>query len=110
MYLRLKSAGVFYKVLNTPQRIDIIERMGHLDRDDAAFLHDAAVFYRSLDHALRIFSGHAEGSLPNAETKLEALTELASRWTPEHLHHRPLKIELSQIQAQTREIFERLFV
>jgi glutamate-ammonia-ligase adenylyltransferase len=110
MYLRLKSAGVFYKVLNTPERIDIIERMGHLDRDDAAFLHDAAVFYRSLDHALRIFSGHAEGSLPNSVTKLEALTELVSRWTPDRLHHRALKIELSQIQAQTREIFERLFV
>jgi [glutamine synthetase] adenylyltransferase / [glutamine synthetase]-adenylyl-L-tyrosine phosphorylase len=109
MYLRLKSAGVFYKVLNTPERIDIIERMGHLDRDDAAFLRDAAVFYRSLDHALRIFSGHAEGSLPNSEAKLEALTELVTRWTPARLHHRPLKIELSHIQAQTREIFERLF-
>ncbi len=109
MYLRLKSAGVFYPVLNTPARIDIIERMGHLDRDDAAFLSDAAVFYRSLDHALRIFSGHAEGSLPNSEAKLEALTELAGRWTPDHLHGRPLKTELSQIQARTREIFERLF-
>ena len=35
MYLRLKSAGVFFKVLNTPERIDIVEKMGHLDRDDA---------------------------------------------------------------------------
>ena len=33
MYLRLKSAGIFYKVLNTPERIDIIEKMGHLERD-----------------------------------------------------------------------------
>ena len=32
MYLRLKSAGIFFKVLNTPERIDVIEQMGHLDR------------------------------------------------------------------------------
>jgi glutamate-ammonia-ligase adenylyltransferase len=32
MYLRLKGAGIFYKVLNTPERIDVIEKMGHLSR------------------------------------------------------------------------------
>ena len=26
MYLRLKGAGIFYKVLNTPQRIDVLDR------------------------------------------------------------------------------------
>ena len=30
MYLRLKGAGIFYKVLNTPARIDVVEKMGHL--------------------------------------------------------------------------------
>ena len=30
MYLRLKGAGIFFKVLNTPERIDVIEKMGHL--------------------------------------------------------------------------------
>jgi glutamate-ammonia-ligase adenylyltransferase len=109
MYLRLKSAGVFFKVLNTPERIDIIERMGHLEREDAAFFRDAAVFYRALDHALRIFSGYAEGTLPNSEAKLEALTELVARWTPEHLHTQPLKVELTHIQARTRDLFDRLF-
>ncbi|HYZ86289.1 MAG TPA: glutamine-synthetase adenylyltransferase, partial [Bryobacteraceae bacterium] len=44
MYLRLKSAGIFFKVLNTPERIDIIEKMGHLERSDAEFLMDAATF------------------------------------------------------------------
>ncbi|MCP5115099.1 MAG: glutamine-synthetase adenylyltransferase, partial [bacterium] len=57
MYLRLKSAGIFFKVLNTPERIDIIEKMGHLERADARFLNDAATFYRSIDHGLRVFSG-----------------------------------------------------
>ncbi|HUS06095.1 MAG TPA: hypothetical protein VMZ52_07365, partial [Bryobacteraceae bacterium] len=67
MYLRLKSAGIFFKVLNTPERIDIIEKMGHLERSDAEFLQDAATFYRAIDHGLRVYSGHAEGKLPNSE-------------------------------------------
>ncbi|MCW5980114.1 MAG: glutamine-synthetase adenylyltransferase [Bryobacteraceae bacterium] len=109
MYLRLKSAGIFFKVLNTPGRIDIIERMGHLDRQDAEFLLDAATFYRAVDHGLRVFSGHAEGNLPKSRPQLEALDQLVSRWTPEHLHDQPLDIELAQIQSRTREFFDRLF-
>ena len=53
MYLRLKGAGIFYKVLNTPERIDVIEKMGHLDREDADFLREAATFYRAVDHGQR---------------------------------------------------------
>lgn len=109
MYLRLKGAGIFYKVLNTPERIDVIEKMGHLERDDAAFLRDAAVFYRALDHGLRVMVGQAEGSLPKSQLQLEMLTELVSRWTPDHLHDQPLGEELRQIQERTREYFDRLF-
>jgi len=109
MYLRLKSAGFFFTVLNTPARIQVIEKMGHLDRADAAFLLDAATFYRALDHGLRLTSGHAEGRLPGAQLQLEMLTELVGRWTPAHLHDQPLPQELSQIQMRTREYFDRLF-
>ena len=109
LYLRLKAAGIFYKVLNTPARINIMEAMGHLERADAEFLRDAATFYRALDHALRVYSGHAGASLPNSESQLEVLTELVRRWTPEHLNQQPLKVELSKIQNRTREIFDRLF-
>ena len=109
MYLRLKSAGMFFKVLNTPERIDVIERMGHLERADAAFLRDAAIFYRSVDHALRVFSGHSGGRLPRTAYKLEAVHRIVSHWTPQHLHDQSLDMELAQIQARTREYFERLF-
>ncbi len=109
LYLRLKSAGIFFKVLNTPARIDIIEAMGHLDRADAEFLRDAATFYRAMDHGLRVYSGHTEGSLPNSETQLAVLTNLVHRWTPEHLNRQPLRLELTKIQNRTREIFDRLF-
>jgi glutamate-ammonia-ligase adenylyltransferase len=109
MYLRLKSAGIFYKVLNTPERIDVIEKMGHLERSDAAFLRDAATFYRALDHGLRLMHGHASGTLPKSQSQLENLMELMSRWTPDHLHDQPLELELAQIQNRTREFFDRVF-
>jgi [glutamine synthetase] adenylyltransferase / [glutamine synthetase]-adenylyl-L-tyrosine phosphorylase len=109
LYLRLKAGGLFYKVLNTPERINIIEATGHLERADAEFLLDAATFYRAVDHALRVFSGHAETSLPNSEAHLQVLTELVHRWTPEHRNGQPLKTELRKIQNRTREIFDRLF-
>jgi glutamate-ammonia-ligase adenylyltransferase len=109
LYLRLKSAGIFFKVLNTPERIDVIEKMGHLERADALFLRDAATFYRALDHGIRLSSGQAEGTLPQATAQLEMLTELMTRWTPEHLHDQPVPEEMAQIQTRTREFFDRLF-
>jgi glutamate-ammonia-ligase adenylyltransferase len=109
MYLRLKGAGIFYRVLNTPARIEVIEKMGHLEPADAEFLRDAATFYRAVDHGLRVSTGHTEGDLPTAPAQLANLTELVGRWTPLHLHDQPIDIELSQIQRQTREYFNRLF-
>ncbi|MBZ5581041.1 MAG: glutamine-synthetase adenylyltransferase [Acidobacteriia bacterium] len=109
MYLRLKGAGIFYKVLNTPERIDVIEKMGHLEREDADFLRDAATFYRALDHGQRVSTGHAEGSLPSAPGQLENLAALVRRWTPEHLHQERLDATLREIRRRTREFFNRLF-
>ncbi|HWF09493.1 MAG TPA: hypothetical protein VG297_13580 [Bryobacteraceae bacterium] len=109
MYLRLKSAGVFFKVLNTPERIDVVEKMGHLGRDDAAFLRDAAVFYRAVDHGMRISTGHAEGRLPTNRAHVAILTELVHRWTPENLHDGPLAVVARRIRQETRAFFERLF-
>jgi glutamate-ammonia-ligase adenylyltransferase len=109
MYLRLKGAGIFYKVLNTPQRIDVIEKMGHLEREDADFLRDSATFYRAIDHGLRVWSGHAAGKLPSSQMQLEVLTELVHRWTPPHMSDQPLTAKLSQVRKRTREFFNRLF-
>ena len=109
MYLRLKGAGIFYRVLNTPERIDVIEKMGHLEREDADFLRDAATFYRALDHGQRIISGHAEGSLPTSQAQFEMLTGLVRRWTPEHQHQQRLDLTLREIRQRTREFFNRIF-
>ncbi len=109
LYLRLKAGGLFYKVLNTPERVNIIEATGHLERADAEFLLEAATFYRAVDHALRVYSGHAETSLPNSEAQLQVLTELVHRWIPERPNGHLIKAELAKIQSHTRGIFERLF-
>jgi glutamate-ammonia-ligase adenylyltransferase len=109
MYLRLRGAGMFFKVLNTPARIEVVEQMGHLDPNDARFLLDAATFYRAVDHGLRLISGHTEGSLPNSESQLRVLTNLVSRWLPPHLYDQSLRDELLQIQQRTRVVFDRLF-
>ncbi|SPE42764.1 (Glutamate--ammonia-ligase) adenylyltransferase [Candidatus Sulfopaludibacter sp. SbA3] len=109
MYLRLRGAGIFYKVLNTPERIDVIEKMGHLDREDADFLREAATFYRAVDHGQRVSTGHAEGSLPTAQSQFDMLTSLVKRWTPEHLHQQRIDATLQEIRQKTREFFNRLF-
>jgi glutamate-ammonia-ligase adenylyltransferase len=103
MYLRLKSAGIFFKVLNTPARIEVLENMGHLDRAEAQFLNDAATFYRALDHGLRVLSGHAEGRLPTSEAQLETLSALLPRWTGIPI------TDLAEIRTRTRGVFDRLF-
>jgi glutamate-ammonia-ligase adenylyltransferase len=109
MYLRLKGAGIFYKALNTPERIDVIEKMGHLEREDADFLRDAATFYRALDHGQRVSTGHTEGSLPKSQAQFEVLTSLVKRWTPEHLHGHRIDETLREIRGRTRDFFHRLF-
>jgi [glutamine synthetase] adenylyltransferase / [glutamine synthetase]-adenylyl-L-tyrosine phosphorylase len=109
MYLRLREAGVFFRVLNTPERIDVIERMGSLSREDAEFLREAATFYRALDHGQRVSTGQAGGSLPTAAAQLEVLTDLVRRWTPRHLHTLPLADALDDIRKRTRDLFDRIF-
>lgn len=103
MYLRLKSAGVFFTVLNTPDRIGVLESLSLLAANEAKFLLDAATFYRALDHGLRILSGHAEGKLPKAEAQREILAGLVKRWSPIALS------ELNDLRDQTRVMFDKYF-
>ncbi|MDX2267796.1 MAG: glutamine-synthetase adenylyltransferase [Bryobacter sp.] len=109
MYLRLKSAGIFFKVLNTPERIDVIEQIGHLERDDAEFLREAATIFRAVDHGIRLFSGQPSDTLPEPGPSFEAISEMVVRWTPEAYSQQPLREALRVVQARTRETFDRLF-
>lgn len=108
-WLRLRGAGLFFKALNTPARIAVLEQMGHLDSAQARFLLDAATFFRALDHALRVISGHAPATLPRSPRLTRLLSALLGRWLPPHLCDQPIEEELLQIRARTREFFDALF-
>jgi glutamate-ammonia-ligase adenylyltransferase len=109
MYLRLKGAGLFFKTLNTPERIDIVEKMGHLERPDAEFLLRATTLYRAVDHGIRIRSGRADGRLPQSAAELDALAELVNRWTGVPAGARSLEQQLEQTRESMRQLFDRLF-
>ncbi len=109
MYLRLKGAGIFYKVLNTPARIDVIEKMGHLERPDADFLRDAATFYRAVDHGLRVSSGHAEGAFPPLPGSSRFWTRWCGAGRPSTCTIRRWTLNWRRCRQRTREFFDRLF-
>ena len=103
MYLRLKDAGVYFKVLNTPERIEVLENMGKMDKGLAKTLRESAAFYRALDHGIRVMTGHASDKLPQSPAQVEMLKALVSRWTA-------IPIEAAdEIRTQTRAAFERMF-
>jgi [glutamine synthetase] adenylyltransferase / [glutamine synthetase]-adenylyl-L-tyrosine phosphorylase len=110
MYLRLKGAGMFFKSLNTPERIDIVEKMGHLERADAEFLLRATTFFRALDHGLRIVTGRSGQGLPSTPAELEMLVELLGRWTGDRKSTSALEEELLSIQTGMRRLFDSIFV
>ncbi len=109
MYLRLKGAGMFYKSLNTPERIDIVEKMGHLDRPDAEFLLNATTYFRALDHAIRVVKGRAEKKIPAELLYRGKIAELMQRWTG-HTHNAgQLDSDLAALQSKMRHVFEHIF-
>ncbi|HZS53466.1 MAG TPA: glutamine-synthetase adenylyltransferase [Bryobacteraceae bacterium] len=109
MYLRLKGAGMFFKTLNTPERIDIVEKMGHLERADAEFLMRATTFFRALDHAVRVVTGRAEEKLPATPTERDMVRDLVHRWAVERLASDTLEGELDAFRAHMRRLFDSIF-
>jgi [glutamine synthetase] adenylyltransferase / [glutamine synthetase]-adenylyl-L-tyrosine phosphorylase len=109
MYLRLKGAGMFFKSLNTPERIDIVEKMGHLDRPDAESLLRATTYFRALNHALRVVTGRAEEKIPASPAEREMIAILMERWTGRHIDPVNLDSDLLALQTRTRKIFDRIF-
>jgi glutamate-ammonia-ligase adenylyltransferase len=112
MYLRLRGAASFYKVLNTPARIEVIAEMGDLARDDVTFLNHAATFFRAVDHGMRISTGHADGRLPTNPAQVAILTELVQRWTPPGLLETgpgALERTARRIRRETRAFFQKIF-
>jgi len=109
MYLRLRGAGMFFKKLNTPERIDVVEKMGHLEREDAEFLLQATTYFRALDHAVRVVTGRAQEKLPESATERDMIAELMHRWTNERPSGATLEAGLHLLQTKMRAVFDRIF-
>jgi glutamate-ammonia-ligase adenylyltransferase len=109
MYLRLKGAGMFYKSLNTPERIDVVENMGHLDCAEAQFLLEATTYFRALDHALRVVTGRTEERIPAAPEQREMIAELMQRWTGKRIDATGLDADLLSLQTRMRREFDSVF-
>lgn len=109
MYLRLKGAGLFFKSLNTPERIDIVEQMGHLDSSDGQLLLESTSFFRALDHAIRVVVGRREGKLPSDKPAREFVATLVDRWSGVPDPHTPLEDRIAQVQKGVRRLFDAVF-
>lgn len=109
MYLRLRGGEKFYRLLNTPERIAVLVETGHLAPRDAAFLNDAATFFRAVDHGMRISTGHADGRLPSSPEQMAVLTQLVHRWIPAAMHGEALDTLARRLRQETRAFFERTF-
>ena len=105
MYLRLKNAGLFFESLNTPERIAVVHRMDALGAEQADALHKNAVFFRSLDHACRVTSGHSTSKIPTARAQRSVVRELTSRWSAVARDGKSLAECLHQVQVETRRLF-----
>jgi glutamate-ammonia-ligase adenylyltransferase len=110
MYLRLRAAGMFFKSLNTPERMDVVEKTGHLDRLDAEFLLEATTHFRALDHALRIVTGRTEERIPAAPEQRAMIAELMQRWTGKRAAAESLDSDLLALQTRMRRVFETIFM
>jgi glutamate-ammonia-ligase adenylyltransferase len=109
LYLRLKSAGIFFKVLNTLERIEVVEQMGHLEQEDAVFLAEAAKTFRAVDHGMRLYTGQSGNALPDAPAARDALWAMLDRWLPGHRSKENPEPDLDGLQERTRETYVRLF-
>jgi glutamate-ammonia-ligase adenylyltransferase len=109
MYLRLKGAGMFFKSLNTPERIDVVEKMGHLSRTNAEFLLDATTSFRALDHALRLVTGRSGDKIPASPEQREMIAALMQRWSRQRFTAEDLDSALLDLRHRLRRVFEMTF-
>ena len=108
LYLRLRDAGLFFRSLNTPERIEVLRTAGSLTTSQAETLARLAVFFRSLDHGIRVSAG-ATNKIPTSRRQLEMVTELLGRWSGVRPREKPLADLAAQVRAETRQLFSQIF-
>ncbi|HKF51606.1 MAG TPA: hypothetical protein VKB26_04800 [Candidatus Acidoferrales bacterium] len=74
------SRGEFAEMpKNVVEQIVALEARGALDAKDASVLREAATFYRSLDHAIRLVLGRSSSALPEP-AQIPRVNALMKQW------------------------------
>jgi glutamate-ammonia-ligase adenylyltransferase len=106
-YLALTGAAGIPEPAHILRQIAALEAGRQLDPADARTLRGAALLYRSLDHALRLVTGHAAKRLPEPALA-ERVTALLNQWGV------PIEGALEDAVAlarqQTRALYEKIVV
>ncbi|HLW81747.1 MAG TPA: hypothetical protein VKS20_06875 [Candidatus Acidoferrales bacterium] len=100
------SRGVFVEMpKNVLEQIEALETAGALRGEDARVLGEAATFYRSLDHAIRLVLGRSSSTLPEpAQTpRVEALMR---EWGVDAGTN--LRDEIAARRRRVREIYREI--
>lgn len=108
MSLRLRATGLFSHSLNTPETIKLLHTSHKLIETHAETLTRLAIFFRSLDHSIRI-SAAPINKIPTSPAQLELVKELVGRWSEVELSQKPLASIVEQTRAETRRVFSHIF-
>lgn len=92
---------------NTQRRLQRLQDIGMLDHSTAEELRQAALLYRTVDHAVRLVTGRARPELPAAEHARQS-TELLVGRILNRPDHRDLQEELDSTAVRVRQIFSAL--
>lgn len=100
------SRGVFAEMpRNVVEQIGALERQGALDVTHAQALREAATFYRSLDHAIRLVLGRSSGTLPEP-AQIPRVNALLQHWSVNV--HGNLHDCVAATRRGVREIYEEM--
>jgi [glutamine synthetase] adenylyltransferase / [glutamine synthetase]-adenylyl-L-tyrosine phosphorylase len=89
---------------NTEERLERLHEAGLLATPVFERLRQAALLYRTTDHAIRLVTGRARPELPTAEHARQATEKMVGRILGGPLA-KDLQAALLEIQSQVREIF-----
>ncbi|HEV2340273.1 MAG TPA: hypothetical protein VGS15_00575, partial [Candidatus Acidoferrales bacterium] len=95
-YLKLSRGLVAEAPANSLAQVAFLEARGALDSRQAETLRDAAFFYRSLDHAIRLVLGRPSAELPEP-AQMARVNELLEKWNI------PTRRSLKETVEMTRE-------
>jgi glutamine synthetase adenylyltransferase len=104
-YLMLKTVEITPE--STWVRLQKLGTAGVLERGTVEELCEAAVWYRTVDHAVRLVTGRARPELPAAEHARHA-TEMLVRKILQRANYEDLQQELEKTAQRVRAIFEQV--